>query len=152
MVLFGIGALIVLLLVFKAGMVVGFKKANFSYRWVENYHRNFGGPRGGFLGDFSDRDFTDAHGTSGQIIKIDGNTLVTKGRDDVEKIVLVKDDTVIKRFQDTLKVADLKVNDYIVMIGDPNDAGQIEAKLIRLFPPQSMGTSSQSFPHENRSH
>ena len=133
-----IGSIIILLLVFSIGTIVGFKKANFSFRWAENYHRNFGGPRGGFFEDFSGRDFIDANGTFGQIIKIDGSTLVIDGRDNTEKIVLIKDNTIINGFQNNLKLADLKVNDYIVVIGDPNNTGQIEAKLIRLMPAMPM--------------
>lgn len=88
---------------------------------------------------FGDRDFIEANGTFGQIIKIDGSTLVVKGRDDIEKIILVNDQTTIKHFQETIKLTDLKVDDYIVTIGDPNDAGQLEAKLIRLMPTQPKG-------------
>lgn len=127
------GVIIILLVVFGAGMFVGTKKANFSFRWAENYHRNFGGPRGGFFGPINGRDFIDAHGVFGQIIKIDGSTLIVSGRDNTEKIVLIKDDTTINGPQNNLKLADLKVNDYIVIIGNPNNAGQIEAKLIRLM-------------------
>lgn len=137
----GILAFIALLLVFKAGTIVGFRKAGFSYQWGENYHRNFAGPRGGLFQDFSGRDFIDAHGVFGQIMKIDPSTgsgqaatLVIKGRDDVEKIVLVKDDTVIRRLMETVKPSDLKVDDFIVVIGEPNNNGQIEAKFIRVLP------------------
>ncbi|MCX6731373.1 MAG: hypothetical protein NTX55_00020 [Candidatus Parcubacteria bacterium] len=126
-----IGSIIVLLLVFAAGTIVGFKKANFSFRWAENYHQNFGGPRGGFFGQINGRDFIDAHGVFGQIIKIDGSTIVINGRDNMEKIILTTDKTVINGPQ-------MKVNDYIVVIGDPNNAGQIEAKLIRLMPAMPM--------------
>jgi len=133
-VLYGIGGFILLLLAFKTGMVVGFRKADFSYRWGENYHRNFAGPRGGFFKDFFDRNFIDAHGTFGQIIKIDGSTLIIKGHNDVEKMILINDNTVIKRLKETIKIFDLKVDDYIVVIGEPNAAGQIEAKLIRVLP------------------
>lgn len=126
--------LLVLLLVFKVGVIIGYRKANFSYRWGENYHRNFGGPRGGFMRGFYDRDFIGAHGVFGQIIKMDGPALVVKGKDDVEKIVLMKDTTLIKRFHDTLRPSDLRPDDYIVVIGDPNDSGQLEAKFIRALP------------------
>jgi len=137
-----IGAFIALFLAFGVGTIVGFKKANFSFRWGENYHRNFGGPRGGFFGEINGRDFIDAHGVFGQIIKIDNATstpsLIIKGRDNVEKIVLIKDNTVINGPKNNLKPTDLRINDYIVIIGDPNDAGQIEAKLIRLMPAMPM--------------
>lgn len=127
----------VLLLVFSAGVKVGTLKARYSYRWAENYHRNFAGPRGGFLGSFrqgfKDRDFINAYGTVGSIIKIDGNTIIVKGKDDVEKTVLVSEKTTITAHRESLKADDLKVDDQIVIIGTPNEQGQIEAKLIRVF-------------------
>lgn len=139
-----IGALIVLLFVFKTGVFVGYKKAQFSYRWGENYHRNFAGPRGGFFGDFrrgpGDRDYINAHGTFGSIIKIDpatgsgqAATLIVKGSDNVEKTILVSDKTTITSRREAIKINDLKVDDRIVIIGSPNEQGQIEAKLIRVF-------------------
>lgn len=130
-----IGALILILSGFKAGEFVGFRKARFSYRWAENYNRNFAGPRGGFMHQSFGKEYVDAHGTVGQIIKIDGNTLVIKGQNDVEKTILISDKTVINRLRDNIKVADLKVDDLVVVIGSPDDSGQIEAKLIRIMPP-----------------
>lgn len=142
----GIGGIIIFLLILQLGMSIGFKKANFSYRWGENYHQNFGGPRGGFFGGLGGKDLIDAHGVTGQIIKIESSTLVIKGRDNVEKIVLVKDNTTIERLRETIKLSDLKVDDFIVTIGEPNDAGQIEAKFIRLMPPPPTAASSQLPP------
>ena len=138
-------------------MFVGEKKARFSYRWAESYHKNFGGPRGGFFGNWqrlplAPGDFTAVHGIFGQIIQVpvadqNGQTiLVIKGGDGVEKVVLVNDNTLIKRIRDTVKPADLKVDDYIVVIGEPNDSGQIEAKFIRLMPPLPEKTSFEPFP------
>lgn len=129
-----ISAIAVICLVFGGGMYVGYRKARFSYQWGENYHMNFGGPRGGFMGDFSGKDLIDANGVAGQIMKIDNSTLVIRGRDNVEKIVVIKDDTVINRFNETVKLSDLKVNDFVVVIGDPNNSGQIEAKFLRTMP------------------
>lgn len=127
--------IVIILLVFKAGTIVGFKKAGFSFKWADNYHRNFAGPKKGFAGGFGDREFMNANGVFGQIIKIDGTVLTVKGQNDVEKIILADDKTVIKNLQETLKLADLKVGDFVVVIGDANDAGQIAAKLIRIMPP-----------------
>jgi hypothetical protein len=138
-----LGALIVLLAVFRAGEFVGYRKARFSYRWGENYHRNFAGPRGGFFGDvrreFEDRDFIGAHGTFGSIISIDssvtsGQTIfVVKGKDDVEKTILISDTTTIKSRRESLRINGLKVDDRVVIIGSPDEQGRIEAKLIRVF-------------------
>ena len=140
----------VIFLVFGIGMYVGYHKARFSYQWGENYHKNFGGPRGGLFRDFGGKDFINSHGAAGQIIKIDSATnaeqtatLIIKGQDNVEKIVLVKSDTLIERLRETIKSNDLKVDDIITVIGLPNDQGQIEAKFIRILP--SMSTSTKPF-------
>ncbi len=133
-----IGTLIVLLVVFQVGMMVGLRKASFSYRWAENYHQNFAGPRGGFLGDWQRMppppgDFIESHGTFGEIIKINNSDFVIKGQNDVEKIIIVNNGTIIEKGRQALKKEDLKVSDKVVVVGTPNDQGQIEAKLIRVF-------------------
>jgi hypothetical protein len=138
-ILIGLGIFIIAALIFKAGMFVGAMKANFSFRWAEQYHKNFAGPRAGFFGDWRMPpfgDFIEGHGTFGEIIKIEGNNLVVKGRENIEKIVLVNEKTVIKSGFKDIKISDLKVGDIIVIIGSPNEQGQIEAKLIRVFPPK----------------
>lgn len=137
-VVLGIAGLAIVLFIFRAGMAVGIRKADFSCRWSDNYHENFGGPQGGFWGGFNDKDFIESNGTVGQIIKINGETLVVRGRGDVEKIIVINNETAIKRLRDTIKVSDLKINENIVTIGEPNDAGQIEAKLIRVMPSPPM--------------
>lgn len=131
----GVAGAIILLFVFLVGMSVGFKKASFSYRWGENYHRNFAGPRQGFFNDFMGKEFMDAHGLIGKIIKIEDSNLVIQDKDKVEKIVLIGKDTTIERFRDSIKVGELKVDDMIVVIGQPNQSGQVEAKFIRVLPP-----------------
>ena len=133
-----IGALIILLFVFQTGVFVGFKKTAFSCRWGENYLNNFIGQHKGFgkkfEKEFFGKDLFNAHGVFGVIIKLDDSTFVIKGTDGMEKIVVLTDKTVINRFHETIKATDLKVDDNIVVIGSPNEAGQIEAKLIRVMP------------------
>ena len=137
-VLWCIGGLFIALVIFKAGVIVGFKKARFSYRWAEDYHQNFGGSRKNFFEGFSDRDSIGGHGVVGKIIAIDDQSLIMEGRDNTEKIVTINFDTTITRRRDTMDVADLALNDTIVVIGTPNDTGQIEAKFIRVLPAPSM--------------
>jgi hypothetical protein len=139
----GLLSIIVLVLIFGLGVFVGEKKAKFSYLWAENYHRMFAGPKAGFLGNLKMPpfppfdEFIEGHGTFGEIIKIEGNNLVVKGRGNVEKVIVVTEKTVIKSGRKDIKLSDLKIGDVIVIIGSPNDKGQIEAKLIRVFPPKS---------------
>jgi hypothetical protein len=132
----GLCGLIVILFILGLGIFIGATKARFSYRWAENYHKNFGGPRGGFMAGFPgfpERDFIEGHGTFGEIIKINDSDLVIKGRDDVEKVILITKDTVIKKGRKTIKKEDLKVGNAVTVIGTPDKEGRIEAELIRVF-------------------
>ena len=127
-------ALIILVFVFGLGVFVGTKKADFSFRWADQYHRNFAGPQGGFFNDMAGRQFIDANGVFGEIIKIDGQTLTIKGGDNVEKIVLVGDEATVVFQKKNIKLSELKVGDEVIVIGEPDDNGQIHAKLIRVLP------------------
>jgi len=133
-----VGGLIVLILVFQAGMSVGFRKARFSYQWGGNYHKMFGGPQGGFAGDFrrdfEGQDFMNANGVTGAILKVDGRTLVIRGVGGTEQVVVLSDSTVIRAGRETVKPGDLTTADSVVVIGEPDASGQIDAKFIRVFP------------------
>lgn len=133
-VLYGIGIVIVLVLIFSAGISVGFHKASFGRAWGENYEKNFG-MRPNFPGPgFGQDKMPNAHGAVGKIIKIELPTIMVQDKDNTEKVVLIKDDTKIQAVQKEIKNTDLKLDDFIVVIGSPNDQGQIEAKFIRLMP------------------
>src|SRR3989344_7280385 len=135
-IIIGFGSFVVVVLIFGVGVKVGEVKARYSYRWAENYHKNFAGPRGGFLdGDWmkvSSGEFIDAHGSFGEIIELKDNGFVVTGRGNVEKVILITPKTVIKNGMATMQ-GGLKVGDRVVIIGTPNNEGQIEAKLIRVF-------------------
>lgn len=145
---FVLSLLLALVVGFAAGKAVGYRKATFSYRWGESYHKNFAGPRGGFLREFSGQDFMEASGAFGRIAKIDGAMLVVASPDDAEKVVLVNAQTIIKRFRDTVAISDLKVDDDVVVVGEPNSSGQIEAKVIRVMPPRQMMRQPGPSPFE----
>lgn len=136
-VVIGLAGFAVVVLIFGVGMVVGGMKAQFSYRWAESYHKNFGGPRGGFFGDWRrfpilPGDFIEGHGAFGEIIELSDSGFVIKGRGDVEKLIVTTEDVIIKKGRETIKDG-LKVGDRVVIIGSPNEEGQIKAKFIRLF-------------------
>jgi hypothetical protein len=148
--LLGIAGLIAALLIFQAGIFVGYRKADFSFNWERNYPRVFGTPPNNFFNEFGDRGFINGHGTVGQIIKIDGYNIIIKGSDNVEKTIIVSDSTSIQSGRQSLKISDLKINDYIVAIGSPNNSGQIDAKFIRVMPPPNeVPPISPSSSHTN---
>lgn len=128
--------IVILVFVFSVGVFIGHEKCRFSRNWGENYYRNIMGA-GGFGGpgmmDFNRPDFN-ARGGLGQIIKIDGNNLVIKDKASVEKTILITDKTIITKNNQNIKIADLEIDDKIVLIGRPNNQGQIEPKLIRVLP------------------
>jgi hypothetical protein len=59
---------------------------------------------------------------------------VQDNKDNTEKVVLIKDDTQIQKMMISVKASGLSVDDFVVVIGDPNNQGQIEAKFIRIMP------------------
>lgn len=135
-----IAAIAVLLLVFGAGVSVGHHRALFASEWGKNYYNNFySGGRRTTMG-FSDRGFMGMHGTVGTIIDISSSTISIKGRDNVEKSIVVDDDDVVRNGRDNISISDLKIGDNIAVIGGPNASGQIEAKFIRVFPRQGAGS------------
>lgn len=135
-----IGIVLIALISFAIGMDVGFHKAKFSYTWGDNYERNFVGPPMppppgpmGFFRDFEDKNFRNAHGVSGEIISIADNALVIKDRDNKENTITVSDKTLIKKHREDLDISGLKQGDEIVVVGNPNDNGVINADIIRVF-------------------
>src|SRR6266567_2698940 len=85
--LFGLAELILLAIVFSAGMRVGFRKASFSGAFGANYERNFTGTPRGPMGpggsmdsfrNFEGAGMRNSHGLSGTIISITDNTIVIK--------------------------------------------------------------------------
>jgi hypothetical protein len=136
-IIIGVIGFIILILVFGLGVQVGAGRARFSYQWTQSYHKNFAGPRNGFLDDwqnFPAGDMMRGHGIFGKIIKLDSGSIVIQGQDNAETVVLITKDTVIEKLQANITLDQLKVDDYVVVIGSPNASGQIEAKLIRVLP------------------
>ncbi len=138
-----VGALFVLLLAFKAGEYVGIRKASFSYNWGNNYYRNFmGRERMGINEGFRGGEFLMGHGVGGPILKNSSSTLIIQDRDGAEKAVLLSSSTLIKRFRDDVLASDLKPGEWVAVLGNPNEEGQIEAKLVRVLPPPPQTPSS----------
>jgi len=147
----GLVCFVLIILAFGAGVKVGASKAGFSYRWAENYHRNFGGPKHGFFSNWRSLpagEFINAHGSFGEVIEMRDKEFVIRGRENVEKVIVTKEDTVITKGHETL-VDGLKVGDQVVIIGSPDNEGKIEARFIRVFPEDGQMlpyNHSRSFP------
>lgn len=142
--IFAIAGIIVLLLVFRAGMSFGYYRALFSTEWGQNYYRNFYGDRRLMspISGITDKGSLGMHGTVGTIIDISSSTLSVKGHDNIERSVAIDGDESIRKAGSDISVADLRIGDNIAVIGGPNENGQIEARFIRVFPQQAASSSN----------
>ena len=138
-----LAALIVILISFQAGRFVGFRQAGFSYHMGDNYYRAFeGGRGGGIIGSNSFGNLPGGHGAVGKIIKVSLPSIVISTPDNLEKTIMVSDDTIIRRFRGSASSSEFKIGDMVVVIGEPDQESAIEARLIRLLPPLPLSASS----------
>jgi hypothetical protein len=146
---FIIGVILIAIIIFAAGVSVGFHKARYSYQWGENYERNFAGPPRG-MGSFGDHDnFRNPNGLAGTIISVTNNNLVVKA---------VTDKTIIKDGPNDIKIGDLKTDERIVVLGKPGDNGVVNADFIRVFnnndtnnPPADNSVNNNNSTNNNNS-
>ena len=128
------GVVILIMGAFSLGEHIGYRKAAFAFQNGNNFYDTFG-PRPRMSRMMPPVDFSDTHGTVGKVISIALPTITIEDRDGTEKTIVISDQTVIKKFRDTITSQSIAVGDYLVAIGEPNQQSQIAATLIRLLPP-----------------
>ena len=122
------------MLVFGAGIMVGYRGGIFSSRFGENYYHNFYGPTPVVVGKMP----MSPHGTVGTVLDISSSSISVKDPNGDEQSVAVDSSTVIRELNNTITLSDIKINDQVTVLGEPNEQGQIYARFIRVF----NGTSS----------
>lgn len=127
------------LFIFFVGETVGYKKAAFSYRWSETYQRNFVDARKKMPHALRGRQWMNPHGAYGRIVALELPRMTVVGADEPEKIVRITDGAIIRKFRASISDGDLRVGDNVVAIGVPDNNGELEAKLIRVFPDAGKG-------------
>ncbi len=146
-IIYSLAIIILAILIFQAGVFVGYRKAAFSYQWGENYYRAFGDTgRKPMMGGFVLDGLTGAHGVAGKIMKVSLPNFIIEGQDKIEKMIFIKDDTVINRSRDSIKSSELQAGDFVIVIGSPDDEGKIQANLIRLAPPPEFFNDTTTRP------
>ena len=130
-----VGAVMV---IFATGVWVGQLRAQFSFQWAENYHYNFGGPKKGILGNLPSADFTNSHGIYGTIVMLNKGSLIVTDDDHKEKTAIISPTTTLVNNVGAITSSDIRIGDQVVIIGQPNDQGQIEAKFIRVLPAEKL--------------
>ena len=149
-VLFIIG---VVLFIFEAGVIVGYKSAFFSSHLGDNYYKNFEGgePDEHVFSNLNPVNLPSANGAAGSILKISLPSIVVADKDGTEKTIIVTDDTIFRQFRNDISSSNLKIGDFIIVVGSPTNTGEIEAKLVRVVPPppgSTAATTSQSVTNQ----
>jgi hypothetical protein len=128
-------AFVVALFIFQAGVIVGFRKASFSFGFGEKFYKTFNGTQDNRFMGMGPKGLIDENGAVGKIVKIILPEIVVSDRSNIEKSITVDDDTKIVKFRDAISAEELKVGDMVIVIGEPfPESGQIDAKLIRVIP------------------
>lgn len=133
--------------IFQAGVFVGFHKASFFFKSGDNFYRAFGERNeqnfGMGMGMFRD-EMSGGHGIIGKIIKVNLPTLVVLGTDNIEKVILTNDSTSVHQQRQVAAITTLAVDQYITVLGSPNDQGEVVAKFIRIIPPPLISNAVSS--------
>jgi len=108
-IVFGLAGLFVLALIFNAVMFITGVKTNHFHRWAGEQR-------------------------FGEIVEIDANGFVIKGRNNEKKTILTTEKAVLKKGSKTVK-DDLQVGNKVIIFGPENKNGQVDAELIRIFDP-----------------
>lgn len=128
---YGVSIFIIAIFIFSAGISVGMHKASFGRALGENYYDNLGIRPPLLDAD----DLPSAHGALGKIIKTYLPKIVVSDiNDKIEKVVSLSDDTHIQKGSMSIEASELLVDDFIIVIGEPNEKGVLRAKLIRVLP------------------
>lgn len=132
--LYIIGGLFVLGTTFQLGVFTGYHKASFARDWGDNYRKNFGMERPESFKGMMRGGLPVGHGAAGKILAVTLPTFVIQDKDGMEKTITVSSATIIKSGMNNTSSTSITPNTFVVVIGEPNKDGQIEAKLIRIMP------------------
>jgi len=143
--------ILVILVAFGLGLAVGYRRAIFASEFGAHYYR-------GMYGDPSGQPFiglmgvgpTTVHGVSGEVIDVSSGTISVREVDGNEESVLVSSHTPIREMNNDISAQDIEPYDQIVVIGQPDANGEVEARFIRVFEASSSPPttpSSISSPH-----
>jgi len=73
------------------------------------------------------------HGVVGTVIDVGSSTISVKDQQDNEQSVAISSGTVIRDGDSDVAIMDVAPGDQIAVIGEPNNAGQISARFIRVL-------------------
>lgn len=130
------GFIAILAFVFQVGVFVGFHKASFLFKNGDNFYKAYGNRDNRMMGGMGmlKDELSGGHGAIGKIVKIELPNLVVLGPDNIEKIIITSTTTSVREARNEKSIGDLSLDNFITVLGTPNEQGQIVAKFIRILP------------------
>lgn len=133
-VLYILGGLVILFVVFGFGIAVGYQRAGFAMGFDRNYYKNFYGmPPGAASGTVAPPMPVAGHGVVGTIIDLGTSTISLTDQANNEHSISISSGTVIRSGNSDSVISDMAVGDQIAVIGEPDSNGQIDARFIRII-------------------
>jgi len=135
--------ILIALIIFSAGIFVGYYKATFSHDLDDVYRQGFNSPNSPFEPFMQGSDDVNPHGIVGQIVSTNlPLSIMIKGGKNAEQIVTLAPETTVRIFHTLATTSDIRVGEQAIVIGTPNDKGEIQASFIRIIPPPPNGAST----------
>lgn len=132
-VILALAILLVILLIFQVGVLVGYRRGIFSSDWNSAYDRGMDDPHFIFAPFIHDGDDINPHGTIGQIVSVHLPSLLIKGSTTAEQTITISSSTTLRFMHSTASTADLAPGDQVIVIGEPQQNGTIDAVFIRIM-------------------
>lgn len=91
-------------------------------------------PPGLVPGRFRWHEPRERHSVLGVVESVEGNVIVATGRWGTQVKVLITEDTVFRRGREDISLAEVQPGDRIAVLGWPKGEGEIEARVVWVFP------------------
>ena len=126
--------ILVILLIFQAGVAVGYRRGAFSSNWSSAYGRGLDDPRSIFAPFVHDSDDINPHGAVGDIVSVRLPGMMIKGPNSAEQVVTISPTTTVRFIHSVASTSDLTPGSQVIVIGEPQGNGSIDATFIRIMP------------------
>jgi len=121
---------ILILLIFKTGMMIGGSKSHFSSCKANYSHKNFSGHMGGKLGIWKKSSFLSYQA----VVSLTESGFVAKGSDGEEQTVVITEDTKIIKGKGETENG-VSVGDKVYVDGSSDEGGQVVADTVKIYGP-----------------
>lgn len=140
-----LAVILIAIIIFQTGFSVGYHKASFINKWDDRYLGNPNYLKSAYSPFMIKKrgDEINPNGALGQIVSMSLPTFMVKGNNRAEMAIRINSNTSIRKMREMSTTTDLIIGKNVVIIGEPNNDGEIEAKLIRILPDKNFSPMPQ---------